>query len=243
MRGTLILTMLVSSFLSYSQDPYLFIGTYTSGTSKGIYVYHFNTTTGANKEVSTLMTPNPSYLCLSGNGKHLYATSEEGTGGSVSAFAFEPSTGQLAFLNSQSAGGTCTCYVTEDKTGKWIFAANYCSGTLAAIPVNSDGSLAPAAQVIQQTGQGTDTSRQQSSHVHSTILSPDEKYLFTADLGTDKEHIYAFNPAQNIPLTSAADSVASLAGGTGPQTYCVLTEWKNCLHIRGTKWHSGCVYL
>jgi 6-phosphogluconolactonase len=217
MRGTLILLLLAISFSGFSQDPYLFIGTYTSGKSKGIYVYRFNVSTGIGKEISTITAPNPSYLCLSPDGKHLYATAEDVHGGAVGAYAFEPATGQLAFLNSQSAGGTCTCYVSEDKTGKWIFVANYCSGNMAALPVNTDGSLAPAVQVIQQVGKGKDTARQESAHLHSTIFSPEEKFLLAADLGTDKEHVYAFNPTQNIPLTEARDSVVSLEAGTGPR--------------------------
>ena len=101
MRGTLILLLLAISFSSFSQDPYLFIGTYTNGKSKGIYVYRFNVSTGTGKEISTIMAPNPSYLCLSPDGKHLYATAEDDKGGAVGAYAFEPVTGQLAFLNSQ----------------------------------------------------------------------------------------------------------------------------------------------
>ena len=81
--------------------------------------------------------------------------------GAVGAYAFEPATGQLAYLNAQSSQGTCPCYVTEDKSGKWVFVANYCSGNLAALPVNTDGSLAPAAQTIQQFGNGPDTARQE----------------------------------------------------------------------------------
>jgi 6-phosphogluconolactonase len=160
----------------------------------------------------------PSFLSLiSPDRTHVYATAEGDKDGAVGAYAFEPTTGQLALLNSQSARGTCTCYVAEDKSGKWIFVANYCSGNIAALPVNTDGSLAPAVQVIQQYGKGKDTSRQESAHLHSTIFSPDEKFLLAADLGTDKEHVYMFNPGQNIPLREARDSVVSLKPGTGPR--------------------------
>ena len=217
MRWNLILLFSVISFTCFSQNPYLFIGTYTNGLSKGIYVYHFNTITGTGTEVSTMKAANPSYLSISPDGKHVYAASEGENDGEVIAYAFDPSTGQLAKLNSQSSQGTCTCYITEDKTSKWVFVANYCSGSLVGFPVNSDGSLAPASQVIQQFGKGPDTARQEKSHVHSTIFSPDEKYLLNANLGTDQEHVYAFDPTQNIPLTDRRDSVVSLEPGTGPR--------------------------
>jgi len=232
MRGTFILILFAASATCFSQNPYLFIGTYTSGKSKGIYVYRFNTTTGTGTEVSTIACSNPSYLCLSADGKHLYATDEGETGGAVGAYAFEPGTGQLALLNSQRSQGSGTCYVTEDKTGKWVFVANYGSGSLTALPVNTDGSLAPAAQIIQQSGTGADKERQEASHVHSTIFSPDEKYLLEANLGTDQEHIYTFDPTQNIPLREATDSAVSLAPGTGPR-HIAFHPTKSFVYILG----------
>jgi 6-phosphogluconolactonase len=100
MRWNLILLLLSGFFSSYSQDPFLFIGTYTSGSSKGIYVYRFNTTTGIGQEISTMAAKNPSYLSISSDGKHLYATDENEAGGSVGAYAFEPSTGNQAEVHA-----------------------------------------------------------------------------------------------------------------------------------------------
>ncbi len=232
MRWNLLLLSFLISFTCFSQDPYLFIGTYTNAKSKGIYVYRFNESNGTGTEVSTIAAKNPSYLCLSSDGKHLYATDENELGGFVGAYAFEPATGQLAFLNTQSSQGTCPCYVAEDKTGKWVFVANYCSGNLAAFPVNTDGSLAPAAQTLQHLGKGADTARQSTAHVHSTILSPDEKFLMVADLGTDKEHVYAFHPGQTEPLSEPRDSFVSLNPGTGPR-HIVFHPSKPWLYIIG----------
>ena len=217
MRWTFFLFVFLFSTSCFSQDPYLFIGTYTSGKSKGIYVYQFNSSSGNGKEISTIKCSNPSYLCLSSDGKHLYATEESDGNGTVGAYAFDPASGHLALLNSQPSQGAGTCYITEDKTSKWVFVANYNSGSIAGLPVNTDGSLAPAAQVIQQFGSGKNKDRQEASHAHSVIFSPDEKYLFEANLGTDQEHIYTFNPTQNIPLKEATDSTVSLQAGTGPR--------------------------
>jgi 6-phosphogluconolactonase len=139
MRWNLFFFFLIASVSCFSQQPWLFVGTYTSGKSKGIYVYRFNDSTGGAMEVSSIKADNPSYLCLSSDGRHLYATDETDTSGSVGSYAFEAATGQLAFLNSQSSAGKATCYVSEDKSGRWVFVANYMSGSLAALPVNSDG--------------------------------------------------------------------------------------------------------
>jgi len=217
MRWIMFFLFLAFTTSVFSQEPYLFVGTYTNGKSKGIYVYRFNTGTGTGTEVSTLMADNPSYLAIAADGNHLYSANESNGMGSVGAYAFDPATGRLRLLNIQSSQGKSTCYVSIDKSGKWVFVANYSSGSLTALPVNSDGSLAPAAQLIQHTGTGVNKERQEMPHVHSTILSPDEKYLYVADLGTDKEFTYRFDPAQPMPLTDAPDSFVSVTPGSGPR--------------------------
>ncbi|MEJ0082683.1 MAG: beta-propeller fold lactonase family protein [Puia sp.] len=107
MRWNLTLLLFLISFSCFSQEPYLFIGTYTSGKSKGIYVYKFNTKTGTGTEVSSIEAKNPSYLSVSSNGRYLYAVDEEDHGGAVGAYAFEQTTGHLALLNAQSSQGSC----------------------------------------------------------------------------------------------------------------------------------------
>jgi 6-phosphogluconolactonase len=55
----------------------LFVGTYTSGKSKGIYVYKFNSKNGEVEYVSnTDSSANPSFLAIAPDGKHLYAVNE-----------------------------------------------------------------------------------------------------------------------------------------------------------------------
>ena len=88
MRWNLTLLLFLISFSCFSQEPYLFIGTYTSGKSRGIYVYKFNTKTGTGTEVGSIEAKNPSYLCVSANGRYLYATYEEDQDGSVGAYSF-----------------------------------------------------------------------------------------------------------------------------------------------------------
>ncbi|HVY76593.1 MAG TPA: lactonase family protein [Puia sp.] len=217
MRRIIFFLLIAINATAYAQDAYLFVGTYTSGKSKGIYVYKFNTASGVATEVSTLKADNPSYLAIAPDGKHIYSANEGPGMGSVGAYAFDAQTGQLRLLNNQSAQGKGTCYIAEDKSMKWVTVANYSSGSLTALPVNSDGSLAPAAQNIQHEGSGPVKDRQERSHVHSTIFSPDEKFLYVADLGTDKEHIYRFDANQPKPLSEAVDSFISLTPATGPR--------------------------
>lgn len=197
----------------------MFVGTYTSGQSKGIYVYRFNTTTGDASLLSTMESKNPSYLTISPGGKYVYAVNETGDTGEVSSFSFDRGTGQLHFINKQSSGGADPCYISEDKTGKWVFVANYSSGSLSALPVNADGSLQPLSQIIQHTGSGANKERQEKAHVHSTVLSPDQHFLFAADLGLDKESVYHISPEKKQPLSGIKDSAVTVDPGSGPRHF------------------------
>jgi len=213
--------LLLSCLCSFGQHYFLFVGTYTSGKSEGIYVYEFNAATGKTKPVSSISSKNPSYLVNSPDGKYLYAVNENGATqmGGVSAFAFDKSNGTLRSLNQQSSGGADPCYITENKTGRWVFVANYSSGSLSALPVQKDGRLDTLTQLIQHIGSGTIPDRQEKAHVHSTVFSPDQHYLFAADLGMDRESIYHFDPAKPQPLTAAADSFVSVPPGSGPRHF------------------------
>ncbi|HLT33429.1 MAG TPA: beta-propeller fold lactonase family protein, partial [Aquaticitalea sp.] len=69
----------------------LYVGTYTSGESEGIYSMEFNPSSGelsAPRLIAEL--PNPSFLAQSEDGRHLYAVQEtddfDALGGGVSAF-------------------------------------------------------------------------------------------------------------------------------------------------------------
>lgn len=197
----------------------LLIGTYTSSdTSDGIYVYDFNSQTGdVNLKSKVSGEENPSYLAVSRDAKHVYAVNEV-RNGSISAFLFNPTSGELTFLNRVSSGGASPCYVSVDDNNKYVFAGNYGSGSLSAVPLKEDGSLGADIQFIQQEGSSIDKSRQNGPHVHCTVLSPDNHFLFTSDLGTDKVCIYQFDASRiSQPLSPADPAFVSVKAGSGPR--------------------------
>ncbi len=51
--------------------------------------------------------------------------------------------------------------------------------------------------------------------MHSAMLSPDEKYLFAADLGTDQLNIFRYRASKNPPLF--AEAPMSVVPGNGPR--------------------------
>jgi len=224
MKKLLLVIALLAPVLTYAQNKKaapstfdLLIGTYTSGSSKGIYVYRFYEESGKTAYLNEIdSVTNPSYLTVSDDNRFVYAVNE-GTTGAVSSFTFVPKTGKLAFINQQPTKGADPCYVLEDKDQKNIFVANYTSGSLAVFPVNKDGSLSPLSQLIQDSGTGPVKDRQEGPHVHTAALSPNEKYLLYSDLGTDKLNIERYHDSKNPPLTPASQPFVSVTPGNGPR--------------------------
>lgn len=202
-----------------AQTRYLITGTYDSDKSKGIYVYRFDETTGAASLVSQTEASNPSYLAISPDQRFVYAVHENANnnnGGEISAYAFNKTNGQLKFLNKQLTGGDHPCYVEIDKTGKWVFAGNYSSGNFSVLPVQPDGSLGTAVSTIAHQGHGANKERQEKPHVHCTQLSPDNKWLYVADLGIDKIKIYSFDEKTGA-IAPALPAAVSTTPGSGPR--------------------------
>ncbi len=205
-----------------NKDYFLLIGTYTDAGSEGIYVFRFHGESGSVSAVSKVVTSNPSFLAVSPDEKYVYAVNENADStrflraGSVASFSFNKKDGTLQFLNTQLSGGAHPAYVAIDKTGKWVAAGNYTAGSLALLPVLANGRLDSATQIIQHYGHGVNPSRQRSPHVHSTIFSPDNKYLFAQDLGTDRISIYAFD-AGTGKLSEQPVFEQTVKPGAGPR--------------------------
>jgi 6-phosphogluconolactonase len=219
--GILSIIIMFLNSPGHSQDIIypLIIDTYVnSSINDGIYVYNFNSSTGDFSLRSKISGEDrPSFVISSSNGKYVYSLNEV-RNGNVSAFSFNQESGELKLLNRVSTGGDSPCYVTVDKTNKFLIVGHYGSGSISVLSINEDGSLGNIIQQIRNEGGSVDKRRQEGPHVHSTVLSPDEKYLLSPDLGTDKVNIYRFDAANfTQPLTPAIPAFISVREGTGPR--------------------------
>jgi 6-phosphogluconolactonase len=238
MRKFLVIISLLFPVAIYAQHKKtgpstydLLIGTYTKGKSKGIYVYRFYVQSGHMAFLNEIDgVDNPSYLTVSNDNKFVYAVNEIGKNGEVSAFTFDPKQGKLAFINKQPSGGADPCYISEDKDQQNVFIANYSSGTMAVLPVNKDGSLSPASQIVKDEGHGVNKDRQEGPHVHIAQLSPDEKYLLYSDLGTDKLNIMRYHASHPQPLTPASPAFVNVKDGEGPR-HIVFSNDKKYVYL------------
>ncbi len=204
----------------------VYFGTYTrSDSSKGIYRSTLDLGTGELSEpILAAETRNPSFLEIHPNGKFLYAVSESGGAGSVSAYAIRDD-GNLKFLNRQPSGGSGPCHVSIDHAGKNVLVANYGSGSASVIPVEPDGRLAEPSGFVQHTGSGPNSRRQKGPHAHSINVSPDDRFAFVADLGTDKVMIYKLDVEKGT-ITVNNPAFAKLKPGAGPRHFSFAPNGK-----------------
>ncbi|MEP6512297.1 MAG: lactonase family protein [Parafilimonas sp.] len=218
----------------YAQNPvyYLLVGTYTTGgKSDGIYVYRFNPNKGEATFVSkTSGVQNPSYLAISKDEKFVYAVNENGGGvpGEISAFALDKKKGELTFLNKQPTDGYAPVYVSIDAGGKNIITANYAGGNISVFKTNADGSLQPHGQLVSHEGYGVNVERQEMPHPHCVVFSPDEKYVFSADLGNDRLYQYNFNATDASKVLTATDPpYYTIDDGFGPRHFIFSPDGKS----------------
>jgi 6-phosphogluconolactonase len=202
----------------------VYVGTYTSGDSKGIYRLQLDLATGAlTPEGEPTPTVNPSFLARHPSGRFLYAVNETGESradksGGVSAFAVDGASGALTLLNQQPSGGPAPCHLWVDTEGRHLLVANYWDGSVSVLPIGADGRLGPASARIQHQGKGANPERQEGPHAHSVTLDPANRFAFVADLGTDKLAVYRYDGAKGT-LTPHDPAAVSLAPGSGPRHF------------------------
>lgn len=211
----------------------LFIGTYTNtGKSEGIYSYLFDINTGDARLLSKALTQNPSYLTISRNRQFLYSVNQEYSDhDGISAFKIDAVSGKIEFLNRVPSNGKGPCHVFTDSRGRYVFAATYYGGSLSAIRIKKDGSLDLNSQTIQHLGKSIVPKRQDSAHVHSVVLSPDEKWLLVQDLGMDQVKIYPVDLSKTSSPIGASTDSCQLQAGSGPRHLVFHPLLKNKAYV------------
>jgi len=213
--------LLTASSTACAESLPVYFGTYTWGQSsgKGIYRSLLDFKTGKLSDpVLAAEAKNPSFLEIHPSGKVLYAVSESGGAGSVTAYAVDATTGDLKVLNQQPSGGAGPCHVSIDHAGRNVLVANYRGGSASVIPIQSDGSLGEPTGFVQHEGSSVDPRRQKGPHAHSINVSPDNRFAFVADLGTDKIMIYRLDVAKGT-ITANIPAFARVKPGAGPRHF------------------------
>jgi len=192
------------------------------GPGKGIEAWSVDSESGtAEKLVTVTGIDNPSYVKISPDGTLLGAVEEvDGWNeGNAILFSIDATTGGLTYLNKQATRGSITCHFNFSPDGCFGAIANYSTlpaGTppdcgTAVYPVSKAG-LGPVSGDAVHAGTGPNPQRQERSHAHCALWSPDGRHLFVADLGLDGVMTYGFD-AGKITFKRKAEVPA----GSGPR--------------------------
>ncbi|SHN34529.1 lactonase family protein [Cryptosporangium aurantiacum] len=148
----------------------------------------------------SVATASPSFVIT--DGSVLYAVNEGD--GTVSSYAADT----LALLSTQSTGGQWPCHLTL--TDGHLLAANYGSGSVSVHPVDG-GVIGARTDLVQHSGSGPRTDRQEGPHAHQVVVS-DDGTVTVVDLGIDRLVHYWLTDGT---LDQTGETV--LPAGTGPR--------------------------
>jgi 6-phosphogluconolactonase len=228
-------TMASADFRNSGTD-FLYIGRYTAAAQEGIPYARFDALSGDMVRLAECpKVVNPSFIALDPGRRFLYAVNEiasfEGKGtGSVSAFRCDGRTGRLTLLNVVSSRGADPCHLAVDNAGRHVLVANYTGGNIAVLPILRDGSLGEATDIVQHTGHGPNSQRQRGPHAHSIVLSPDNRFAYSCDLGTDKILIYKYDDRKG-KLNPAATPYFAAEPGSGPRHISITPDGERAYSV------------
>jgi 6-phosphogluconolactonase len=195
---------------------YAYVGSYTTAQryarGDGIHVYHVD---GASGDWTHLQhvggLVNPSFLTMRPDQRCLCAV--HGDESYATSFAVDRSSGRLTLLNRAQTGGSNGVHSAFDPSGRFVIVANYASGSVAVLPVASDGRLSDATQVVELPGQpGPHRVEQTGSHPHHVVFDPSGRYVIVPDKGLDRIFVFRFDGGTGKLTPTAQGSVVARAG-------------------------------
>jgi 6-phosphogluconolactonase len=210
----------------------VFVGTLTRNTpffgpacGDGIHVFAFDADRGVLQPLSvTAGADNPNYIAFDPERNFLYAASEvfEWHEGVVTSYALDPRSGGLTYINKQPTLGHLSAFVSLDRRRRHLLVSNYSmqpaetkpGKALVVLPLEA-GTIKPASDSVMRAGTGPNAERQERSHAHCLVETPDGR-LVTADLGTDDVAFYDFD-AEAGRVGATPVEVVAMPPGSGPR--------------------------
>jgi len=205
-----------SSTFAAAQRKRVFIA---SNASDGILAYDWDEATGelapagVAAQVATV-----DWLAFSLDRKTIFAAAEVESfngkpTGEVASFRLDH--GKLSPVSAVNSASKGTCHVALDHSGRVLLAADYGGGSVASFRVSPSGRLSDVVWSEHYTLHGAKNERQDSPHAHFASYSPDNRFAYINDLGSNCIHIYKLDAAA-AKLTPAGAYEAR--AGAGPRT-------------------------
>lgn len=205
----------------------LFIGTRLRKGDPTLEVVRFDSQKGTIETLKSIDTVDaPTFVIRHPKLPLLYAVQETETTdrkpeGAVVAIPLEPTSLVFSSRKSISApknsGGTYPCHLHIDRKGSTLFVSNYGNGVFTSFFLDNEGYPKEIAQKFAFEGKGYRADRQECSHIHSSLLSPDERFIFVADLGLDRIVRYSCEKRDGKPLCLSNSKFFPVKEESGPR--------------------------
>jgi 6-phosphogluconolactonase (cycloisomerase 2 family) len=227
-----------------------YVGTYSSplrdalptqvdlppGNGRGIHLFQVNRVTGAMTPAGIQkMGTSPSCLALNRSGSRLYCANEtarvgKDKQGTVSAFSINRADGHLMLLNTVGSGGAGPTHVSIQPSGRFLLVANYFGGSVAVLPILSDGRLGDPTDIKTDVGKIGPTkatgappgsfafSGHDRTHAHMIQADPSGRFVLHVDLGLDQIFVWKFDEQRGV-LTPNEPPAVALPAGSGPRHF------------------------
>jgi 6-phosphogluconolactonase (cycloisomerase 2 family) len=233
-----------------------YIGTYTPnpvdprayahGSGEGIYLVDVDDATGALSGLKLVAKDrSPAWFDLSPDRKFLYTVNEidnygPGKSGSVTAYAVDAASGGLRKLNTVDSGGASPCFISVHPSGKFVLVANYAGGSFAVLPIEADGSLGEASDIVRPGGPASSASaadapkgqapaqRERGTRGHMILTDPSGQYVVGDDAGRDRIFVWRLDTGTG-KLTEV--SVTNALAGSAPRHFGFSPDGKTLYQI------------
>lgn len=198
-----------------------FIGSYADRADPGLYTCRFDPATGRLELIGHVSgLQNPTFLAIDESRFRLYALDEapEADGvrqGAAAAYAIDPATGTLEFMNKQVTVPAPTCHIALDFTRQCLVVSSYHGGMVGLSPVLADGTVGEAAEVRRHSGSSV-LPVQSQPRPHSAFFDPSGRFAVVPDLGMDQIVVYRVDAANRRLVPHGSTPVAA---GAGPRHF------------------------
>lgn len=122
------------------------------------------------------------------------------------SFAIDPKTGQLSHIGNGPLADSMA-NIASDRSGKFLFSASYGGNKVAVNPLQANGVVGEPKQVIP-TG----------LNAHAFLPSPDNRFVFATNLGSDQVLAFAFD-ATTGELTPSDPPTHKVPEKSGPRHF------------------------
>ena len=192
-----------------------YVASATNNPKGGIYIADLEMSSGKILLLDNIADIEyPSFITIDSEGKYLYAVSISEN--KIYSYLIGHDANSLLLIDSKSINGLIPCYISLTTNNDLLFVVNYTSANCLVIKLK-DG-IMNISDTVSYKGSSKHKDRQESPHPHSIVPDNNSKFVYVADLGTDKIMIYSIN-CRNKKINPIKDHYKKLKPGSGPRHF------------------------